>query len=196
MGLFVNIKTVFPDTKRELNSLKNIYEDNEKLISHIDSVVGEHLTKGVIKDKKILLKPNWVRHSKTDDDEWCLRTHDNFLLAILEYILRLQPISVLIGDAPVQGCHWDEMITSDLINEVNNLSNRHGVPVTIEDFRRVHFDPDRNNELNEQQSLEKFVIFDVGKRSYLEPVTLKGTNNFRVTVYNPDRFHESHRPGV
>ena len=77
MGLFVNIKTVFPETTRDLNALKTVYEDKEKLFTLIDGVAREHLTETVIKGKRVLLKPNWVLHSKTEEDEWCLRTHDS-----------------------------------------------------------------------------------------------------------------------
>ena len=41
-----------------------------------------------------------------------------------------------------------------------------------------------------------FLIFDVGKESYLEPITKEGKNEFRVTQYNPDRFILSHKPGM
>jgi hypothetical protein len=40
------------------------------------------------------------------------------------------------------------------------------------------------------------VIFDLGKDSYLEPITNAKKNLFRVADYNPDRLAESHRPGV
>ena len=196
MGLFVNIKTVFPDTERNLNSLKTVYNDPERLFTLIDAVAKEHLTNAVITGKKVLLKPNWVRHSKNDEDEWCLRTHDAFLLASLQYVLRLQPKEVLIGDAPIQGCQWNNMVSNEFIKAVGDLSNKYKIPVTIKDFRRVHFDQDLNNTIEQKESLENYIIFDVGKKSYLEPITRSDKNQFRVTVYNPDRFHESHRPGV
>ena len=196
MGLFVNIKTVFPEINRDLSSLKTIYNDPGKLFALIDGVAGDHLTKTVIKGKRVLLKPNWVRHSKNEADEWCLRTHDSFLLATLDYVLRLQPKEVLIGDAPIQGCRWNEMVNSELINAVDNLVEKYKIAVAIKDFRRVHFDQQLNNVIEEKEPLDNFVIFDVGKKSYLEPITKKDANKFRVTDYNPDRFHESHRPGV
>ena len=196
MGLFVNIKTVFPETTRDLNALKTVYEDKEKLFTLIDGVAREHLTETVIKGKRVLLKPNWVLHSKNEEDEWCLRTHDSFLLAALDYVLRLKPKEVLIGDAPIQGCQWSKMVNRELIDGVVNLSEKYKIPVAIKDFRRVHFDQQLNNVIEEKEPLDNFVIFDVGKKSYLEPITKSDSNQFRVTVYNPDRFKESHRPGV
>ena len=164
MGLFVNIKTVFPETTRDLSSLKAVYEDKEKLFNLIDKVAREHLTITVIKGKRVLLKPNWVLHSKNEEDEWCLRTHDSFLLGALDYVLRLKPKEVLIGDAPIQGCHWSKMVNRELIDAVVNLSEKYKIPVAIKDFRRVHFDQQLNNVIEEKEPLDNFVIFDVGKK--------------------------------
>ena len=196
MGLFINVKTAFPETKRNLSSLKNIYKDPERLFTLIDGVAREYLTKEIIEGKRVLLKPNWVRHSKNEEDEWCLRTHDAFLLASLDYVLRLQPKEVLIGDAPIQGCQWGKMVSNELVKAVDDLSTKYKIPISIKDFRRVHFNQDQNNTIEQKESIENYVIFDVGKKSYLEPITKKNSNQFRVTVYNPDRFHESHSPGV
>ena len=55
------------------------------------------------------LKPNWVRHSVREGDEVCLRTHDNFVLGVLEVVLKQSVASVVLGDAPIQGCDWKRM---------------------------------------------------------------------------------------
>ena len=52
-----------------------------------------------------------MRHSVKEHDEICLRTHDNFILAALEVILAKFPAHVVIGDAPVQGCRWEKMVS-------------------------------------------------------------------------------------
>lgn len=196
MGLFVHIKTVFPEVRRDLDSLKTVYEDKEKLLAILEDVAGKHLTSEEIKGKRVLLKPNWVRHSKIAEDEWCMRTHDQFLLATLEFVLRFKPTTVVIGDAPIQGCHWSKMVSKELLAAIENLAVKNKITVVVKDFRRVHFDPELNNAVEQKEPLSNYIIFDVGKRSYLEPITKSGANPFRVTVYNPDRFHESHRPGV
>lgn len=194
--LFVNIKTVFPDHKRDLDVLKDIYNDHELLLSLIESVVGERIKNKDIDGKRILLKPNWVRHPKKEMDEWCLCTHDNFILASLEFVLKFKPAFVLIGDAPIQGCHWSKLVTEKMLGSIRIISEKYNIPVAVKDFRRVHFDPELNNSIEQQEPIEDYIIFDVGSKSYLEPITEKGPNKFRVTVYNPDRFHESHGPGM
>lgn len=197
MEYFVNIKSVFnKKNDRTIEVLKEIYEQRDSLIKFISSVISDKLTEKTIKGKKILLKPNWVKHDLKPSDKICLRTHDNFLLAALEVILKLKPKSILIGDAPIQGCNWDKMVTADFISKVDSLSEKYNIPIKIKDFRRMTFDPLNNKLEVERNPLSDYIIFDLGEKSYLEPITAKEKQLFRVTDYDPDRFKESHAPGV
>ena len=54
----------------------------------------------------------------------------------------------------------------------------------------------RNQVDKNRSSISEYVIFDVGKDSYLEPITNDKKNLFRVNNYDPDRLAESHRAGV
>ncbi|MBK7107885.1 MAG: DUF362 domain-containing protein [Bacteroidetes bacterium] len=87
----------------------------------------------------MLLKPNWVKHNYRPSDEFCLCTNTNFILAILELVLSKQPASVVIGDAPIQGCNWDKLINKEFLDEVSALSNKYKIVVSVKDFRRVAF---------------------------------------------------------
>ena len=195
--LFVNIQSLFTTREsRQLPALKKLYDDRKLLIDNISKVAGANLNEASIRDKKILLKPNWVRHSKITEDEFCLRTHDSFLLAALEFVLQFLPKEVVIGDAPVQGCKWDKMLSSDFLKQVGALQAQYHIPIIIKDFRRVAFDDKTNNVDGERKPLEEYLIFDVGSKSYLEPISTGKKNKFRVTVYNPDRFLESHTAGM
>ena len=121
MDLFVHVKTVFPTVERNIDSLKEIYDDHEQLMALIESVVGDRMTKSHVEGKRILIKPNWVRHPKKEKDDLCLCTHTNFILASLEYVLKLKPASVLIGDAPIQGCHWSKLVTESVYQDVQRI---------------------------------------------------------------------------
>ena len=106
------------------------------------------------------------------------------------------PASVVIGDAPVQGCRWEKMISEKFIERVENLSNKYKIPVTLKDFRRVVFYAKDNRSITNRKPLDEYIIFDVAEKSYLEPITSSEKNLFRVTQYNPDRFTESHKKGM
>lgn len=197
MGHFVNIASVFSAAEdRTLSALMAVYQNAALLEASIKEVMKNGFDEKNIQDKKVLLKPNWVKHSLVENDEWCLRTHDQILLAILKIVLELKPQSVLIGDAPIQGCHWDKVITKGLKDQISGLSNEYGIPVSIKDFRRVTFEPSKNNPEGERNPITDYLIFDLGNESYLEPITRSDKKQFRVTNYDPDRLAESHGPGV
>ena len=196
MTPFINIRTVFDPDSRNIESLSEIYQDGERLGEVIEDVAQALLTDDKIAGKKVLLKPNWVRHDIVPSDEICLRTHDSFLLATLNAVLKRRPKSVLIGDAPIQGCDWSRVVTIQLREKIASLAEAYAVPVSVKDFRRVKFDGASNDLKKDQSPINDYLIFDVGPASFLEAITEEGKNNFRVTVYNPDRFIESHAKGM
>ena len=198
MESFVNIKTVFAtDSERTVANLSKLYHSATELKDIIKSVSEQWLNAALISGKKILLKPNWVKHSSTDLDEICLRTHDQFVLSALEVILEFEPSSVVIGDAPIQSCYWDQMITPAFLASITQLQEKYNnIPIQVKDFRRVTFDPKLNKQVRERNSIANYLIFDLGKESFLEPVSRSDKRLFRVTYYNPDRLAESHRPGI
>lgn len=197
MRNFIRIITLYTSQKeRTLSFLREYYSNiaflKEKIINAGDGILNNP---EVIKSKKILLKPNWVLHNRKPEDEICLRTNDAFILAALEVLLEQKPASVVIGDAPVQGCNWDKMLSKYILEGIRSLSQKHDTPIRIKDFRRVTFNPELNNPIRERNPLSDYLIFDLGKDSQLEPISSE-KNIFRVTNYDPDRLAESHRKGV
>lgn len=197
MDKFVDIVGCFTSNQeRTVETLSKLYENETYLINIISSLVFKRLKPESFKGKKVLLKPNWVKHSSNETDEICLRTNNNFLLALLRVVLECEPSSVLIGDAPIQGCNWDKVVDNNLIARITGLSEKYNIPVRVKDFRRRVFNPDKNNPVIDRNPLSEYVIFDLGQNSYLEPITTAEKNLFRVTDYHPDRLAESHRPGI
>lgn len=194
---FVAIKTFFncPE-ERTINRLSEKYNNINELEKSIAELLNKYLSDDQVFEKKVLLKPNWVMHDKSELDRLCLRTHDNFTLAVLHVILGRKPKEVLIGDAPVQGCHWDNLFSKYFLNSVEKLKNEYNIPVYIKDFRRTTLDISRNSLEKAKVSLNEYIIFDVANDSYLDPVCNDRVNLFRVSDYDPDRLLESHRPGM
>ncbi|MBK9150474.1 MAG: DUF362 domain-containing protein [Saprospiraceae bacterium] len=193
---FVYIKKFYDGINPGIDDLAGVYNNYDLLCESIENLISNELNSQNCKDKKIFLKPNWVKHSSNPHDELCLRTHDQVVIALTEILCRYQPGLIIIGDAPIQGCKWDQMLSKTFYNRIIELSEKSGVPVRIKDLRRKIMDLSKDSMISESQGLEDFVIVDVGKASYLEEVTKSGENLFRVTHYNPDRFMESHKPGV
>jgi uncharacterized protein (DUF362 family) len=193
---FVNIETLFVgEHERNITSLVKSYEQLELLKEKIRKISEGILDNNqIISGKKIMLKPNWVTHNRKENDEICLRTNDNFILALVQIILDCKPAIITIGDAPIQGCNWDKMLSPDFYKNIEELSVRHSIPIIIKDFRRVTFDPNKNIPIEERNPISDFIIFDLGKESYLEPIS-STKSRFRVTNYNPERLKESHTIG-
>ena len=193
----IRIETFYNNEEsRTIDTLSTIYNDKQLIKDKIKKIgIGFLDDEKIFKQKNILIKPNWVLHNHNDYDDICLRTNNSIIIALLEILLPLNPQKIVIGDAPIQGCDWDKMINKTFINEINKLSLIYKTPIEIKDFRRVTFDPKLNNPQKEKRPLSEYIIFDLGEKSYLEPISAN-KNNFRVTDYNPDRLAESHRKGV
>src|SRR6185312_17473706 len=60
---------------------------------------------------KVLIKPNFVMHQNYGP--WGIEpliTHPALIKATVEAVLRADPLEVLVGDAPVQGCDFDSLL--------------------------------------------------------------------------------------
>jgi uncharacterized protein (DUF362 family) len=195
---FLRIQTFYSEPSiRSFAEMVKIYQQSDVLFDKVYKLVEEDLIRTkLITGKKILLKPNWVLHDRKPDDAWCMRTHTSVLIALLEVILKENPKQVVIGDAPVQGCDWDRMLSAEFVSDVTRLSKKYSIPVLIKDFRRVTFNPDKNNPVKERNPLSSYLIFDLKSDSYLDPISSESESIFRVTNYDPDRLAESHRKGM
>jgi len=179
----------------DISKLINYYNSTD-LIDALTSLMKERFNISQIQNRKILLKPNLVKHSTSNNDDLCLRTHNRFIIAALNVILKSGPSEVIIGDAPIQGCKWDQMISKSFIQEINKLSSDYKISVQIKDFRRRIYDISENLPRYEINPQSDYLIFDLGKESYLEPVTDQGKTKFRVTNYDPDIMLFAHAPGI
>ncbi len=139
----------------------------------------------------VLLKPNWVLHyNQKDYGMDCMITHVNFIKSVLNEVLAARPSRVLIADAPIQDTAFDKLsyLGSLKTTDINN-----SCPVEITDFRRDVVDKNRKVDSN-KRNLKKFVMFDLGHDSLLEPIT-KPEGIFRNTNYDPKALASTHRPG-
>jgi len=144
----------------------------------------------------VLLKPNWVLHENESGAGMdCMVTHPEFILAALAEVLAARPGRVIIGDAPIQNAEFDELANPAWRDRVSDLCGT--TPVEILDFRDTIVTRE-GRALREHARLRdpaRFVEFDLGRDSLLEPVS-DPPGRFRVTNYNPDDLTQVQRPGV
>ena len=142
----------------------------------------------------VLLKPNWVMHiNKSGQGLDCLVTNPEFILAALQAVAACRPGRVILGDAPVQGCRFDELVSPEFRTRAVQAA---GAPLEIHDFRRTVA---RDEALLQGvqtglQPVTDYVHFDLGCDSLLEPVS-QPPGRFRVTNYDPRFLARAHHPG-
>ncbi len=143
----------------------------------------------------VLVKPNWVHHRNDAGGVDCLYTHREFVLSVLRAVMKCKPSRVVVGDAPIQGCHWNSVVPESFAKAMTAIDPDD--ILQIADFRRtiMHGDSLRAGTSPESRPDQKFIPFDLGKESLLEPVSTP-SGRFRVTMYNPDLLARRHSAGV
>jgi uncharacterized protein (DUF362 family) len=168
--------------------------DQDRIGTSAWNPLGEWIRPG----SRVLIKPNWVLHQNQSGRGMdCLVTHTSVLEAILEYVALASPGSVIIGDAPVQGCDFESLRRQCNLDRLVRLGRELGLDVAIRDFRRtvlsgIRHGSDRREDIRPQ---EHYVLFDLGRRSLLEELA-RDAARFRVTMYHPDALRRTHRAGV
>lgn len=121
MKSFSDIRILY-DSKnnRNIEFLSSLYENDTILYDSIKSLLSKHINSFEINNKKILIKPNWVRHNIKPDDSICLCTNENFVIETVKIILEYKPASIIIGDAPIQGCKWELLLSKIFILRFDN----------------------------------------------------------------------------
>src|SRR5215470_9939997 len=147
---------------------------------------------------RVLIKPNLVLHE--NEGPWGidpLVTHQSLIRAVVEGALRAGPSEVLIGDAPLQGCDFQRLLSVTGLGEwADRLMRLEPSFKGVRDFRRTTcvFVNGVRLAAESLQSEERFILFDLGRDSLLEPVA-DGRNSFRVTCYDPRLMARTHAPG-
>ncbi len=183
------------EVDRSISSLGMIYE-KDKLKPLLASIIlNNEEFKGNISGKTILLKPNWVLHPENSIQDICLISHHEVLFATLELLLELNPKKLIIGDAPLQRCNWDKLLTSSFYETIDCLNRDHLNKIEIIDFRRVVLDSRTGKISKNLRPIEDYIIFDLKDKSNLEPIS-SDKNIFRVTEYDPRRLGTAHKKGI
>src|SRR3954447_8888055 len=83
---------------------------------------------------KVVLKPNWVLHyNQSGQGLDCLVTHPDTLEAVLRYVALTNPAKGTVGDAPIQGCDFEQLSRSCALDEMLARTRNRGLAVHIVD---------------------------------------------------------------
>jgi len=145
---------------------------------------------------RVLLKPNFVIHE--NQGPWGidpLITHPSLIRAVVEAVLQTDAAEVLVGDAPIQECRFEQLLAATGLDEwAERVATKDPRFPGVKDFRRTTCEF-RNGIRVASENLvpeDRFVLFDLGAESLLEEVT-DDEHSFRVTCYDPRLLAETHR---
>lgn len=147
---------------------------------------------------RVLVKPNFVLHENRGPWTFdAVITHPSLVKAAVAELLLTEADEVLVGDAPVQGCDFEQLLKrSGLGAWAAGLSVRQPRFAGISDFRRTVSITQNGVRFaaEDKVDLSRYVLFDLGRDSLLEPVTTSEPR-FRVTCYDPKLLATTHFPG-
>lgn len=153
---------------------------------------------GVIPEgARVVVKPNLVMHQ--NQGPWGIEpliTHASLIKATVAAALQSSASEVLVGDAPVQGCRFDELLEVTGLDEwALKLMSTEPRFRGIRDFRRTTCEFVNGVRVPSENLVEedRFLLFDLAGESLLEPVTDE-EHPFRVTCYDPRLLLKTHSP--
>jgi uncharacterized protein (DUF362 family) len=149
---------------------------------------------------RVVVKPNLVLHENQGVGGLePLVTDPELIRAVAEEALRAGASSVVVGDAPIQGCDFERLLAATGLDAWAAETQARDPRFTgVVDFRRTTctFVDGVRVAMEELQPEERFVLLDLGSSSLLEPVTDDGgMGRFRVTCYDPRLMRATHAHG-
>ena len=144
---------------------------------------------------RVVIKPNLVTHE--NQGPWGIEpliTHTRVIEATVDAVLQSAAAEVIVGDAPIQGCDFDKLLSETGMDEwASGLMSREPRFRGIRDFRRTTCEFVNGVRIASEDlvSEDRFVLFDLAGESLLEPITDE-QNSFRVTCYDPRLLAQTH----
>jgi len=150
---------------------------------------------------RVVIKPNWVLHHNPNEKSLdALVTHTS----LIKYLIDLLAValdsngSIIIGDAPLQGCDFPALVRQSRIEQVIEEAGKSypGLNLSIEDWRLTVFENLTSAQRNNANglNLEDYEIVDLGSNSFLEDIS-DYADKFRVTCYAPHLMAAHHQKG-
>lgn len=147
--------------------------------------------------RRILLKPNWVKHAESPDFPIeALVTSTELIEAVLDECLQKYPSCdwIRVGDVPLQSCDFRKLHHQA---GLGRLERKYGSRVQFLDLRRERYESQNGflalvNDVPGDPSGYQEVVLD--HQSLLEEISHRAAT-FRVSDYDPQETTSKHRGG-
>lgn len=171
----------YPFGNREINANGNkAYELVRNCLAHMGldaarfgtpewNPLGEYIKPGNF----VIVKPNLVMHVNenkgVEENAFeCLITHSSCIRAICDYcIIALKGTGrLMVGDAPMQGCDFEEILRKNKLLEVQKFYHEHEIEIEIKDFRQYESKFNGNKVIvDKKYNQTNGVIVHMGQKS-------------------------------
>ncbi len=195
-----------PFLSKEENNVYSMVRDGFHLLGLDDENYGtakwNPLGKYVVPGDSVLVKPNFVMHENGSGNGMdCLITHPSVIAVIIDYVLiaLAGTGSVMIGDAPIQDCHFEEMLNNGGILPLVEFYHNQGIDIPIVDFRNVRRDcvDGVYSDQDVQAKSDDGVLVRLNSReSAFDGLPESRIRNLRVTNYDPRIMKKHHHDGI
>lgn len=156
--------------------------------------LGEYIKK----DNIVLLKPNLVMNvNGSGDSVDCLYTQPDIVAAVIDYVIIALKGSgtIVIGDAPMQECQFENLITeSGYLNLLHYYQSK-GIDISLVDFRELCSYKKNGVYHNIVNKNTKGTIIDLKNESEFAVYDKKHLEKLRITNYDPTILQKHHSPG-
>lgn len=176
-----------------LTLLRNLFEDAGLDSARYGTTEWNPLGDLIAPGDKVVLKPNWVmdKNRLPGGSTECLVTHTSVIEAVLHYVVKARPASIIVGDAPIQSCDFDNLREVCALNDLVMRFKRLGHDIQIRDFRMTKMRALYSNKIQSDPDPANYCLFDLGTTSRLTPITAPATE-FRVSDYDPYILQKHH----
>lgn len=149
-------------------------------------------------NQTVVLKPNMVSHKNFSGfSVECIYTHPSIVAAVVDYvIIALEGKGrVLIADAPVQSCDFQELIEKSGYSALLNFYQNHlpdTVSIELKDLRQVKSHIEKNGLLYSEETDEIGTIVSLDEESEFAGESESFYHNCRITDYDPEYLKKYH----
>lgn len=139
-------------------------------------------------ENKVLIKPNLVMHNNpSGEGNECLYTQPSVVWAVIEFVLISLKGggSIIVGDAPMQGCHFEELVEESGYRKMVGEYQKKGVDIVLRDFRNTVSEAVNGVVMEKGQRKNDSVTVNLGGYSSFDGLSEERIKNMRVTNYDP-----------
>lgn len=153
--------------------------------------LGEYIARG----DTVLVKPNLVMDTNPVGGLDCLVTNASLIAAVVDYVwIALGGTGrIVVADAPMQTCNFDNLVTSSGLKEVVEFYSSQGIDIELADLRGVQSEISGGRLLQkEAKNAVRGKVIDLGAESKFAELSDSQMKKVRITNYDPRILRDNH----